>query len=146
MQRGAAVVPCLPWLPGPGRSGAALPATRWARLRAHRIALNLDSSVPRRFSPAAYSSWTDRGEDGHAMQAHPDTRSRSPTGAGQRLRAPQAQRGTEQGQCPCCAPFTVQNRTPSARPFPGNITDPEAGDSDPGEPRPTGARMGQELL
>lgn len=64
MQRGAAVVPCLPSLPGPGRSGTALPATRWARLRAHRMALNLDSSVPRRFSPAAYRSWTDRGDDG----------------------------------------------------------------------------------
>lgn len=43
----------------PGRPGTALPATRWARLREHRIALNLDSSVPRRFSPAAYSSCTD---------------------------------------------------------------------------------------
>lgn len=33
-----------------------LPALRWALLLAHRMALNLDSSVPRRFSPAAYSS------------------------------------------------------------------------------------------
>lgn len=56
--------------PAPGRPGTALPATRWARLREHRIALNLDSSVPRRFSPAAYSSWTD-GKMGGQCRPHP---------------------------------------------------------------------------
>lgn len=39
-----------------------LPAWRWALLLAHRMALNLDSSVPSRFSPAAYNSWTQRRE------------------------------------------------------------------------------------
>lgn len=38
-----------------------LPALRWALLLAHRMALNLDSSVPRRFSPAAYNSWAQKG-------------------------------------------------------------------------------------
>lgn len=54
----------------PGRLGPTLPATRWARLREHRIALNLDSSVPRRFSPAAYSSWTE-GKTGIQCRPRP---------------------------------------------------------------------------
>lgn len=48
----------------------ALPATRWVRLLEHRIALNLDSSVPRRFSPAAYRSCTE-GARGCAKQLAP---------------------------------------------------------------------------
>lgn len=36
-----------------------VPALRWGLLLAHRMALNLDSSVPSLFSPAAYRAWKE---------------------------------------------------------------------------------------
>lgn len=36
-----------------------VPALRWGLLLAHKMALNLDSSVPSLFSPAAYSAWKE---------------------------------------------------------------------------------------
>lgn len=131
---------------GLGRSGTALPATRWARLRAHRIALNLDSSVPRRFSPAAYRSWTDRGEDGHAMQAHPRHHVQVTYGSWAETPGPAGPEGKGIGLVPllcsvsCAEPDTICTYLPRQH------MDPEAGELRPGEPRLTGATRGQTLL